>query len=97
MYESGQAAAASFELARKKFGFPPLSALGTPREQRSVTGETFVPGSSKMGKIESITFSLGLAMSGLLVFASIAPVSTATAQAPSPAHFAAAPLGGQAL
>lgn len=50
-----------------------------------------------MGKIESITFSLGLAMSGLLMFASIAPVSTATAQAPAPVHFAAAPLGGQAL
>jgi hypothetical protein len=50
-----------------------------------------------MDKIESITFSLGLAMSGLLMFASIAPVSTAPARAPSPAHFAAAPLGGQAL
>jgi hypothetical protein len=49
-----------------------------------------------MGRIESVTFTIGLMMSGLLMFASLAPVTAAARQA-APVELAAAPLAGQAL
>jgi hypothetical protein len=49
-----------------------------------------------MGRIEAVTFTVGLMMSGLLMFASLAPVATAARQAAS-VELAAAPLAGRAL
>ncbi|MFN3944791.1 MAG: hypothetical protein ACK4K7_07670 [Allosphingosinicella sp.] len=51
-----------------------------------------------MGKFETFTFALGLVVSGLLTFASVAPVAAvAGKEAPAPVRIAAAPLSGQAL